>query len=244
MPRDAQRRCCRGAVVATSQPLAWLQAGLAMLQAGGKRGGRSHCRCHGADGGRALRLRHRQRRFRHLLGRQAAARPECLGPLARSLDAGILCAWAAFPRRAGTPSPCPAPYPPGWRCPNAWGPSCRLPGWPSHIDYARAPWLSGLADDCAPVGNSAPPGWRPARLCRMLPAPGRCAPARSSGSEAHARACCRSPRPRGRFSTRWRAGRDEICTPRPMAALMTVEDLAAHQPDWNWARSSQRLAIR
>ena len=76
-------------IVATSQPLA-AQAGPAHAAARRQRRGRGAGHRHRADGAGAGFQRHRQRRLRHRLGRQEAARPQRLRPLARRLDAGVL----------------------------------------------------------------------------------------------------------------------------------------------------------
>ena len=61
-----------------------------MLADGRQRGRRGPGHRDHADARRAGVQRHRLGRLRHRLGRQAAARPECLGPLARGVDAGVL----------------------------------------------------------------------------------------------------------------------------------------------------------
>ena len=113
-------------VVSTSHPLA-AQAGLRMLLAGRQRGRRGDRRRRRDDDRRAGQQRPGQRRLLHPVGRQGAARPECLGPRAGGLDAGVLPQQVrrrrahAAASAASTRSPCRARSAAGWRCRERFG---------------------------------------------------------------------------------------------------------------------------
>ena len=184
----------------------------------GRRGARGR---DGADGGRADRQRPRQRCVRDRLGRQRAARPERLRPLARSLDA-----------RATSPSQRTMPPKRGWDAVtvpgavSAWVALSRRFGKlpfdaacssPRSTTRATASLSRRSSRGC---GARARPAWRPARLRRRLHARrARAARRRAVPQRGRTRAAWRrSPPATARRSTAASSPSPWSRTPGPTAA--------------------------
>ena len=185
-----------------------------------------------ADRGRADRQRHRQRRLRHRLGRQAA-RPERVGPLAGGLDAGAL----RRPRRHAAAQGWDSVTVPG--AVSAWvepvasaSASC-----PSRAvragDRLCARRLPGLAGDRRSSGRPAPSATgRPAGLRRaFLPTAARPRPASVFRCPAMPRTLETDRRDARREPSTAASSAERIAAHRAASRRRrsTTEDLAAHR---------------
>ena len=204
-------------IVSTSHPLA-AQAGLQGDAAGRQRRRRGDRHRGGDDAGGALQQRPRLRHVLHPLGRREAARPQCFGPGAGGLDAGVLSPQVrrrrrpAAEARLGSRSPCRAPWPAGSRCPSASA-SCRSPTcWRRRSRPASA--ATPCRSSCRRSGSRRRPARRRARLGRGLPAEGPAARGRRAlrlpGRRAQPAGDRRDPRRRA-LRRRDRRGGGQAC---------------------------------